>query len=75
MLGEKTCKSPEEFKAWSQNLGHDHVLTTFTSYGNLTQHRQDDILEAMAERVALPTDGPDPETMRIVVAHLVKQAG
>lgn len=22
-LGEKTCQSPEEFKAWSQNLGHE----------------------------------------------------
>ncbi|TNC66559.1 hypothetical protein [Rubellimicrobium roseum] len=25
--------SPEEMKAWSQNLGHSDVLTTFTSYG------------------------------------------
>jgi hypothetical protein len=25
--------NPEEFKAWSQNLGHDGVLTTFSSYG------------------------------------------
>ncbi len=28
-LGEEVCKSPEEFKAWSQNLGHEKVLTTF----------------------------------------------
>ena len=32
-LGEKLCRSPEEFKAWSQNLGHEKVLTTFISYG------------------------------------------
>jgi site-specific recombinase XerD len=32
-LGEKLCQTPEEFKAWSQNLGHEEVLTTFTSYG------------------------------------------
>ena len=25
--------TPEEMKAWSQNLGHADVLTTFTSYG------------------------------------------
>jgi hypothetical protein len=25
------------FKAWSQNLGHEHLLTTFTSYGNVAQ--------------------------------------
>jgi integrase len=29
MLGERTCQTPEEFKAWSQNLGHEQVLTTF----------------------------------------------
>lgn len=28
--------------------GHENVLTTFTSYGNLTQHRQDEILQRMA---------------------------
>ena len=32
-LGEQVCKSPEEFKAWSQNLGHEQVLTTLMSYG------------------------------------------
>jgi integrase/recombinase XerC len=25
--------TPEEMKAWSQNLGHSNVATTFTSYG------------------------------------------
>jgi hypothetical protein len=28
-LGEVLCQTPEEFKAWSQNLGHEGVLTTF----------------------------------------------
>ena len=26
-LGEKLCDSPADFKAWSQNLGHEKVLT------------------------------------------------
>jgi integrase len=39
-LGEEVCKSPEEFKAWSQNLGHEKVLTTFTSYGTVACQRQ-----------------------------------
>ncbi len=30
-FGQKTCKCPEEFKAWSQNLGHENVLTTFST--------------------------------------------
>jgi len=30
-LGEGLCQTPEQFKAWSQNLGHEGVLTTFRS--------------------------------------------
>lgn len=48
LLGEKICQTPEQFKAWSQNLGHEHVLTTFTSYGNVSSHRQAEIIRAMA---------------------------
>lgn len=29
-LGQSVCQTPEVFKAWSQNLGHDKVLTTFS---------------------------------------------
>ena len=43
-LGEKMCRTPEEFKAWSQNLGHEGVLTTFYSYGEVSAHRQSDIM-------------------------------
>lgn len=38
-LGERVCRTPEEFKAWSQNLGHSGVLTTLTSYGAVPAHR------------------------------------
>lgn len=47
-LGQKLCKTPEQFKAWSQNLGHDNVLTTFTSYGEVGRQRQADILKELA---------------------------
>ena len=46
-LGQDRCKSPEEFKAWSQNLGHEKVLTTFTSYGAVACDRQGEILRAL----------------------------
>lgn len=46
-LGEQVCKSPEEFKAWSQNLGHEQVLTTFTSYGAVANHRQEEIMNGL----------------------------
>jgi integrase len=47
-LGEAVCKSPEDFKAWSQNLGHEKVLTTFTSYGEVAPRRQGEIIRQLA---------------------------
>jgi integrase/recombinase XerD len=46
-LGETTCQTPEQFKAWSQNLGHEAVLTTFTSYGEVAAHKQGEIIHAL----------------------------
>ena len=51
----------EQFKAWSQNLGHDHCLTTFSSYGALPPHRQAEILDDLAK--PKPTLGDDPADM------------
>lgn len=47
-LGERLCRTPEQMKAWSQNLGHEQVLTTFTSYGAVDRHRQDEIMRGLA---------------------------
>lgn len=46
--GEQICKTPEEFKAWSQNLGHSSTLTTFNSYGEVHTHRQCQLIKALA---------------------------
>ena len=46
-LGEKLCQNAETFKEWSQNLGHEQVLTTFVSYGNVAGHRQAEIFAGM----------------------------
>ena len=49
-LGEILCKTnPEEFKAWSQNLGHEHPLTTFTSYGYVDEYRQGQIIKNLSK--------------------------
>jgi integrase len=48
-LGRVVCKSPEEFKAWSQNLGHEKVLTTFLSYGEVACQRQGEIIRDLAK--------------------------
>jgi integrase len=50
LLGGRICKTAEEYKAWSQNLGHDHVLTTFSSYGDVGSYRQAEIIRAFSER-------------------------
>tara|TARA_R110000737_G_scaffold343453_1_gene369435 strand:- start:7588 stop:8679 length:1092 start_codon:yes stop_codon:yes gene_type:complete len=44
-LGERLCHNAEEFKAWSQNLGHEGVLTTFYSYGDVVDHRQAELIK------------------------------
>ena len=56
-LGQAVCKTPEEFKAWSQNLGHDKVLTTFLSYGQVESPRQGQIIQALgAPQVSVQPD-------------------
>lgn len=47
VLGEKRCRTPEELKAWSQNLGHEDVLTTFRSYGEVSSYRQAEIVRSL----------------------------
>jgi integrase len=49
LRGGQICKSPEEYKAWSQNLGHENVLTTFSSYGDVARHRQAEIIRALGK--------------------------
>jgi integrase len=56
-LGEQVCSSPEEFKAWSQNLGHEQVLTTFLNYGSVATERQGAIIRGLAApRQAVQTE-------------------
>ncbi len=43
------CKTPEEFKAWSQNLGHSSPLTTFTSYGHIEAYNQGEIIKRLGK--------------------------
>ena len=47
-LGQTLCTQAEDFKAWSQNLGHEQVLTTFLSYGEVASHRQGEIIRGLA---------------------------
>lgn len=72
-LGEVQCQTPEAFKAWSQNLGHEQVLTTFTSYGTVATKRQGELLTAICNstRIKEPAGSePDPATIAKVVTYL-----
>ncbi len=55
-LANEHCRSPEDFKAWSQNMGHDDVLTTLRSYGAVSPGRQ---VELMARFRRSPRDDDD----------------
>lgn len=66
-LGETVCKMPEDFKAWSQNLGHEGVLTTLFSYGEVGR-RHGEIIRSLA----IPQQTMQPGVNEIVEAVLQK---
>jgi integrase len=74
-LGEIVCRTPEEFKAWSQNLGHEKVMTTFSSYGQVNSSRQSEIIKNLnVGKSGTPGNDPDPATVMYVVAFLQRQS-
>ena len=50
ILAQRHCRTIEEFKAWSQNLGHEGAMTTLTSYGQIPIARQAELIRKMADR-------------------------
>lgn len=70
-LGERLCKSAEEFKVWSQNLGHEQMLTTWTSYGTVSPTRQGEVMK----RLGVATEsGDDPGELAARLASLLSSA-
>jgi integrase len=72
-LGEQVCQSPEEFKAWSQNLGHEQVLTTFMSYGKVATDRQGEIIRGIGN--LRRSKQPDVEDIAEAVARKLRSEG
>lgn len=66
-LAQEVCKSPREFKAWSQNLGHEDVLTTFNSYGTVADNEQSDIIRGLSRK--RPLEGLDAEEIAEAVVR------
>jgi integrase/recombinase XerD len=50
LLGQQLGRTPEEFKVWSQNLGHESPLTTLRSYGKVEPARQAQLMRELASR-------------------------
>ncbi len=75
-LGAKMCQTVEEFKAWSQNLGHAGVLTTLFSYGNVQEGRQADIFKQFKEpRVEVPATNAADFAKEVAKQMILQQAG
>lgn len=56
-LGQKLCASNiRGMKAWSQNLSHENLMTTFASYGTLSRSQQGEIMASVREQPL--TSGP-----------------
>jgi integrase len=54
----------EEAKAWSQNLGHDDLLTTLNSYGQIARERQGELIARLGNRAAnTPIDQASDEDL------------
>ena len=71
--GEQVCPSIEAFKAWSLNLGHTHAMTTLTSYGTMSSHRQAELIRGIGAAQSAPA--LDPATLAQVMATLQKMTG
>jgi integrase len=78
VLGEKICRTPEEWKAYSQNFGHSSPMTTFNSYGQVAPHRQAEILNALVDVKPTDPNAPaqivklDDDQVRLILNHLAK---
>lgn len=73
LLGQTVCQTPEDFKAWSQNLGHEGVLTTFYSYGTVAPRRQAEIIQALADPKGRAASSADEVAAAVVRA--MRQSG
>ncbi len=69
-VGLQMPLTPEELKAWSQNFGHEKVLTTLNSYGTVQPERQAEIIR----RLGVGRRAVDPmEKLAELVAKLEEQ--
>lgn len=64
----------EETKAWSQNLGHERMLTSFLNYGEIPSDRQAEVIRNLADASARD-DKVEEIARRLVEAARKEAAG
>ena len=74
-LGQRLCQTPEEWKAWSQNMGHSNVLTTLQGYGHVSTERQGDILAQLPRFGETPLVKVGAAETLAKMAEIMKQHG
>lgn len=66
---ERNAPTIEHLKAWSQNLGHEHLATTVSAYGNMATDKQGELVRETTRRDDQSAEGP---RMRAVFDELVR---
>lgn len=74
LLGQRLCVTPEALKAWSQNLAHNDVLTTLTSYGTVPAHRQAELIRGLGKTAEGDGRLDDPDVVALI-RRLAERAG
>ena len=72
LYGERICPNIEAFKAWSQNIGHEKMLTTLTAYGNVPAAKQAELIRGLGQRQA---EGEEKRIAAIVAATMRQMRG
>lgn len=72
-LGMEICRTPEEMKAWSMNMGHEDLAVTLRYYQGLPEERVVEIFEDFDQSDDVPPGGDlsDMELMLQYHEHLL----
>ncbi|MFZ4125034.1 MAG: tyrosine-type recombinase/integrase [Rickettsiales bacterium] len=74
-LAYKLQLTGEELKAWSQNMGHDSLLTTMNSYGHISSERQAEIIGGLGKKPpATVSDDSMAESIARKVAAMLESS-
>jgi hypothetical protein len=66
--GMRLHLTPEAMKALSQNIGHEHVMTTLTSYGHIDTQRQGELIRELGQPAAHQDLLNDPNVISFIAA-------